>query len=691
MTVPNSHMTTAARLVALCSLAALAACTDSDSVTGPDAPPRETEPPLATLPATGLTRADLVPEGEVTPTADGFSVEGALTVRAGDGTQLRFVEADVRVRLDASDRVTSISGRVQIPPPHERVSFAEPVRADVGLFTGRYLNEHRDLGIRLKDDTDYFVYDVATAFEMRIATGETGATATKPVRVRPPLGGRVLMIADYRDPMYYVYGAQDLIGEAGTGWSRNGRIPFVPAHSVANLGAFDGTNTRVGTMTIYKILSVSGQIVDNDQTELNLSSEDPFASNLRREYQAGFNGELALDLALKEIVGIEVPISEGSGGVRVEASVQDGLRGFAFVKGRTPHEASWWPAFIPARPVTELDVEGFVTHTGDFEVGLAGEYGWDLPAGRQSMLGSFTLSDDALTLQGGIRSGDQTLAVGGTVTRAATTLFVEPPQALLDRIHADVNAEILPRIDEAQKQWEQLKKATSDYEFELSLRGLRTQLPAIVDQAKKSLNDGIESALSRHRGEVYYNSLRSHLRDADDPYHAALDRLRAAALDARDDARTRATIEAALRDLAGRKTFRTTYRYTVLGITVATVNVNRRIMSDANAERLIAAANNVKHIQETSNRRISLGQIYAQVPDRQLFEQVRADIQDGLLVMRTIAELGVVIRHDRTPAAFEPYAVIDGRRHTFDALSALTVEELAQRLPAVMVDALTSN
>ena len=54
-------------------------------------------------------------------------------------------------------------------------------------------------------------------------------------------------------------------------------------------------------------------------------------------------------------------------------------------------------------------------------------------------------------------------------------------------------------------------------------------------------------------------------------------------------------------------------------------------------------------------------QIYDQVDDKALFEQVRDDIRDGVIQIRGIDELGVVCRHDADPASFDLYVVIDGR------------------------------
>ncbi len=152
-------------------LSALAAC--GESPTGPSVDPGPDGPPK-NLPPTSISRSDLKPSGNVIETDDGFKVDGELAMATSDSSEVVFHDADVQVRFDASGRVTGLEGEVEIPSPHRRVSFENPVRARVGLYTGRYLNEQGDLGILLEDDTDYFVYDVGVNLQMNVATRRHG-------------------------------------------------------------------------------------------------------------------------------------------------------------------------------------------------------------------------------------------------------------------------------------------------------------------------------------------------------------------------------------------------------------------------------------------------------------------------------------------------------------------------------------
>jgi hypothetical protein len=678
------------RGIVVFSLTAAAAC--GDNPTAPDLKdPVVEQPPTEpnTEQPTSITRGSVSATGDVKETEDGFTVDGELAMNLGDTSTVVFHNADVQVHFDATGRMTGMTGTVQIPSPHQRITFEDPVQAHVGMFSGRYLNQNADLPILLRDDTDYFVYDVKASYQMNIATGETGEDAVKPLAVRAPLGGRITMVVDYTDPMYFTYGALDLLGSSGVAWSLHHRLPFKPWNPVENLGSFEGGTERVGSMTIFKILGVEGQLVENEDSEVHLLQEDPFASDLRAGYQSGFNGNGSLDLFVKDVVGIDLPLASVSGGVWSELSTGDGFQGHLYARGRTTNDYSWWPTFIPARPVATLDVHSFVKSDGQFDVALRGEYGWDFPAGRQSMIGEFDLSNEAFTLEGTMVAADDSLSVGGVVTREATTLYVQPPQELFDGVSKRVNDEVLSRIDEAQKAWENLQKATEDYEIELSLRGLRSALPSIADQAKAELQKQVSSAIAGQKGKIWYSDFKSHMNKTVAPYYRQLDALKAAAADINDNQQSRDAIESALRGLAAKKIFSTTYKYTkpIVG-TLYSRKITVRVMTDAQAAKLVEAANNVRYIKETSDRRLSMRQIYDQVDDRALFERVRNDIKDGMIRIRGVEELGVVYRHGLDTPAFDLYVKIDGERHEAGSIPALTLAELVKRISEIMIDAL---
>ncbi len=671
-----------------------AGCGSDDGLAGPDgsAPPASGNG--AGTSAGSYSEGDIRPVGVVTQTADGYTVTGSLGLTVG-GSDFTFVNANLRVQKDASGRVTNVSGRAQIPSPHERISFTDPVDADVGLFNGKWLNENRELGIRLKDDTDYFVYRVKTAFEMKVATGETGAGATKPIAIRAPFGGEVLFICDYRDPMYYVHGAQDLLGDAGAGWSLHGRLPFVPRYSVAGLGAFDGRTIRTGTFPIMKVLSVSGQLVDNSYLELHQSDSEPLSAPMRAGYQAGINGAMSLDLTLsakrrkQEVaqLGLRIPIGDGSAGVWQDVSTVAGFQGHTYLKAVTTSDFSWWPSFIPAKPLSGLEVGGFIKSDGDHGIDLVGRYGWKFPSGEWTMTGSVHMSPEAMTLAGAIATGGTTLQISSTITDATTGVAIQPPQSILNAVSAAVNQEVGAQIDKAQDAWEDLQQATKDYEFELSLRGLRATIPAIVDGAKSYMSSTITSYLEPHDDMPYYGTLKSYVDGQAAPYIADLNALKAAALDTRDNAATRIAIETALRNLAARKFFTPSWSLVVFGKTIASVSFSVRVLSDAHAASLVTAANNVKYIPATSTVKIQMAQVYSQIPGKAIFEKVRDKIQNGLIVIPTLSEFGFVVRH--VDGVLSVYAIFGGQRRTVATVDAFNVPAITSALAQAAIAELT--
>lgn len=680
---------------ASCFALVLAACGESPTATVDDPEPvADTITPVTELPATNLTRDDLEPSGDVTETEDGFVVDGSLTMTTSDTSEVTFTNADLAVRYDDQGRVRSISGHAEIASPHERIEFEDPVRAEVGFFPGKWLNENRDLGIVLQDDTDYFVFDFEVRLQMNVATGETGEDATRPVSVQAPVGGRALMIVDYADPMYYVWGEQDLLGGVGTGWSLNQRIPFRPTHgvdAVPDWGAFDGGSIRKGSFPVFKVLKVSGVTVDNNYTEVHMSTEDPLSSDLRRGYRQGHDGAMEFDLGIKDMVGISLPLASASGGVWAEASVQDVFQGYAYAQGETTDDLSWWPGFVPVKPASSLAARTYLTHEGAFQIALEGTYGWEFPDGFQTMTGVFDLSNDAMLLEGRVVTGDVEYALGGQVTEAWTRAYFQPPQQLMDEIASAVNDEVLPRIDEAEQAWNDLQEATADYEFELSLRGIRDDIPPMIQEGRSRLAAGVAAAIASQDGKIWESDFRSKIQAADNVYYQQLDQLEAAVTNATDNATTRTILERELREMAARKTFVFTYTYKdpIFGTTLYSTTIRRTILSDSQASRLIEAADNVYRIQETSDLKIQLRQVYDTVNDRELFEEVRDDLRDGVLMMRGIEELGFVVDHDAPEFAL--YARIDGTTRQAGTISALSLEQLMVELPGVMIDALRSN
>ena len=220
---------------------------------------------------------------------------------------------------------------------------------------------------------------------------------------------------------------------------------------------------------------------------------------------------------------------------------------------------------------------------------------------------------------------------------------------------------------------------------ELSLRGLRSALPGACDTAHNALKNGIANELKKHEGEVYYNQLKSHLHSKDNAYYTAIANLKASAQEISDNDTTRRQIEDRLRALAAKKIFTTKFEYKVLGRVVKTVNVSKRIMSDTQAGQLTTAANNVKYIKETWDRKVSMQDIYDSIPDKEIFESVRDDIENGVVIIPGVGEMGFTMEHENTDT-FEVFVMIDGEREVLGNVDLFSVPDMITAISALMVD-----
>jgi F0F1-type ATP synthase membrane subunit b/b' len=634
-----------------------------------------------------FTEADLRAEGDVVATDDGYTVKGALHVDTEEGTR-SFMNADLNVEFDEDGYLKNVSGKAEIPPPSDNIEFEDPIQADVGFFSGKFLNENRDFNILLKEDTEYFVFFFKLELKMNIGTDDPDAT--KPLSIKAPVGGEALFITDFRDPMYYTYGAQDLLGAAGIGRSLKGRIPFVPIRPIEDIGTFDGTNIRTGTFPIFKIIDVEGVLVDNEYTEVHLAEEDPLASDLRKGYQGGVNGSFDVSLVAKDILEFSIPLGEASAGIHIEAGVQGGLYGQAYINGIVDPDLSWWPKLLPFKPDPGLEATGLIESTGRFDLGLHGEFGLETPGVTRKVEGDFIVKDTELTLKGAVSENDVTLAIVARISEPKTEVAIAPPPQLITMIDNRVGSEVDDRIAEAEQAYQDLQDATADYEFELSLRGLRSTLPGAVDAAKKAVSDGIANELKKHEGEVYYNSLKSHLYSADNSVHSALNNLKTQAQSTTDSDAWRKAMESALRTAAGYKYFETTYKYKVAGVTIKTVHIKKRVLSDSQVNKLNTAANNVKYIKETSNIKIQAQQIYDAIPAKEIFERVKDDIENGTALIPDFEEFGYV-RHHHGDKSYDVYAVIGGERREMGQFDTFDLTAAAEALAAEMVNILIAE
>ena len=657
--------------LALATMLSLSACADAPVAPAPlpSTPPPSTSPtappetdaggPTGTSPLGSLTRGQLRLSGEIHESPTETRVRGAVGMTIA-GRTLELADADVALQFAPDGRLRSMRGTALVPAPSDRVHISTPVRADVAYLNGRDVNASGLVPIPLHAQRDYLLFRVAARLQMGIATGPSDVT---PLVFSPVPGGEVLLVLDPLDPMYYVHGAHDQLGlAAGIGWSAHSRIPFVPMLPVRDFGPFEGSTTRTGTFPVKKFLSITGQIVENQDTEVHLVRSDPLSSSLRSDYRMGFNGAATIALDLKYAWSLEIPLARASGGLRRTLSTTDGFSGNVWVRGATDPASAWWPTVLPVQPTSGLQTEAFLTTEGDFAVQLDGEFGWQLPVGRSAMVGQFDVSPQGMRLRGTVVAGADSLSLVGSVTEAATAIGLQPPSWMGNAMRVATMQQVDARLAAARAALAHYQRETANYEFELSLRGLRSGIPAMARTVRNLVTLTIDNAADAHRGMPYHGSLSRHLRAQAAPHLARLDQLAARAADMRDNDQTRRELESALRAVLANPRFETTYEVKAGPITVKTVRVSRTILTSDQQTHLQRAADHVRHIKPASDRTLAARALWQQFPSEAVFAEIRGQIERGTAIIPAVTEYGFTVGH-RGGGAFSLYVIMDGRRH----------------------------
>jgi hypothetical protein len=666
----------------------------------------------------GITKDDITPEGNVTDTENGYSVEGKLVMETESGDPVVFAEADLDVQFNDDGSLKSISGTTEVPTPSNYFEFETPIQADLGFFTGKYLNENRNFEIKLKDDRSYFVFNIGAAFELKIGANDD-PDATKPVSISPPIGGHITLIADYSDPMFfYSLGADDGLGNDDNDGGNNGgngddgselfggafgasfgaHLPYEPTLPVENVVSFDAKSVTGGTFSFWKVLEASGMYYQNKGFSVDFNLKEPMESEIGYGYRAGINGTLEFSADIKNIISFGFPIGEGSAAIVAEASTNDGINAKAFVNGLVDPDLSWWPNFIPVKPGGRLNAYGYVEQTGAFDIGLSGALGLEMPSGTQGLQGSLRLTQDAFSLQGEVIIDDEVWGASATFTKDETKCIASPPVNFAEGISETVTEQIDSAIATTEQALKDLEQANENYELELSLRGLRTALPGIIDSAIDAIDDAVDAGIASGRSQankilddnnrvLCSDNISSKVRGLVKPYKDALTRLKNAVNNSNDNAQTRTELEAALRALITLKkidksvTVSITHGNKTIGCSAftqtdtRTVKINRTILSTDHVSKLTEAADNVKYIAESDGIRFDAQVIVNELPTVEELENLKGNIEGCVAELtNNIGDVGFIYNHDTKE--YTHFLVINGEEKEVGTFNIFNGDEL---------------
>ena len=627
-----------------------------------------------------LTKNSLKGEGNVVETDDGMSVDGKLTITIPDQDDVILEDADITVEYNEDGTVKKMEGRSNVPSPTDYMEFTDPIQADLGYYTGKWLNENWDLDIVLVDDRFYLAFKIELALELKVGAN-SDPNATKPLSIRPPVGGHILYIFDYTDPFYYYSAAQDALGSMSFGESFQGYIPYVPTQPVDEIVTFDGQSARGGTFPIFKVIEVSGIMIQNKEFNVELVEENPFPLSFSAGYGAGVNGEFDLSLPISDWISFGIPLGEASAAITATGGTS-GIKAQAFLNGLAKPDNSWWPEFIPVKPGGQIRTSGYVQQEGQFDLELSGEFNLELPSNKYAVEGIMGATNDAFTMAGSVLANEMKWEAGAEFRKGETEFKAKPPKELLDDINSLVTQNIDSAILKAETALADYEKVTADYEFELSLRGLRSSIPTIVSEAKKRIANEIDAGIKSGRsqaskivsdkgGKLCSDNISSKVKALDDPYIKALDRLNNAAKSSTDNATARKEIEAALRELASLNRLKKSVTVTVkVGNKISgclvttshkrTVSIDVQVLTSTQVNLLNEAADNVKYIAETSDIKIEAEEIWKRIPAKEVMEKLKNDVASGIKDIPSIEEVGFVNDHSSNNFSF--YWIVNGEK-----------------------------
>ena len=653
-----------------------------------------------------LGRDNFNTEGIVIPTADGYHSSGTLVMTI-NGEQKRFENSELQLSFDAEGNLVELVGETIVPQAvSDNLSLDAQVKTTVGLFSGAHINANPDIDITLKDDMYYFVYYFGQSLDMTIGD-RNGSGALSSLTLETPLGGEILFITDPTDVFYYYFAAVPFIGEAGKGESDNGFIPFIPQLDYAELDTFDGHIIEKGAFgigfKIFDFFNLSGFKVTHQPEFSEIDLDDPLNSPI--EFKMGLNGQAEFAFGILGFGLFSFDLAETSATLDVGFDRQQ----MAMQTVVAP-DVSWVPPSFAFVPVSETVGDWFINGDGSFSTSLSSSFESKLP--EAMLVGSMQIDNQNVVLKGTVDNGDKPLGVTATFFDNGVSVVVDVYANFSSGISQTVTTALDEKLVEVQQAFDDLQQATADYEFELSLRGLRSALPGLADAAISVLNaipgtvrdevdsaivsyvDNYETCVNLGLGTVCSNPLdpvvneqklgdekgevaRKQAADAIAPYKTALANLKSVANAASDDA-FRAAIASALQQAYNYLTFSKKITITAsfpLGIgnkTVYDKTVTKTVISAANADKIKFALDNVDNIEATSNIRISAQQIYDALPVEDAITTARQEVENGLAQIPTLDGVGYTVEN----GVYTAYAILDGKNYEVD-FNVLSPSELA--------------
>lgn len=645
------------------------------------------------LPAWSITvspkrigRNDISTEGDVTPTEDGFRSVGKLVVNLGEDFEQEFENSDLRLRFDEEGDLLDLAGETDLPPSlSKNVSVNAGVKAIVGMMRGSEINADEDFGITLMEDTNYFVYYLGNTFEMTVGD-RNDPGITESVTIEPPVSGQSILILDPTDSFLYQF-AGSPAGDKGDGESDNGLIPFYPELNFAELDSFNGHIIEKGAMgvgvKIFDFFEIGGTRVTKEAQFSDIDWDDPFNSPV--EYRAGMNGFADFSFSIAGFGLLSFELAETSATLDVGFDRQQ-----MALSLQVEPERPILPEIFGIQPLSTITGSGFVNGEGEYGFELGGV--WHSTVPEADINGALWIDTGAVGLEGSVTEGGTTLVASLELFNNETVGRVTFPESFTEGITGIVDEALDRKLDEVEQAVSALEDAIADFEFEVSLGGLRDALPAIADagiveankvpgNARTAARSGTLSYLrTTCKSQFGVEVCLDDIVDADDVADAAGDRAYNEATDAiaapkaamlemkkraleADDESLRDALEASLIGAYDNRNVNVSVTVTRKfgfpfdrSYTIYSTDTDYEILDEAKASQVKNAADNVYRIGETESAVISTQDILDRLPTEEVIESVRAEVNDGVADVPAVEGLGYSAIGD----TYTAFATVDG-------------------------------
>lgn len=650
-------------------------------------------------------------EGGIEDTGDGLIVDGTLILTSLNDVEQVYRDAELELKFDEEGELLEMTGSAILPDAvTDHVGIVGRTRAELSLMKGHKINADPDIGIRLIDDRQYIVFYLGRELKLELGDRKGGSDV---ISISTPANRKLVMISDPFDKMFYFYG--EVAGTArGFAESDQGLLPFVPAIDHPALEPFFANTYETGAIGVgikaVDLIGLKGEYMIREPGFRDINLEEPFKS--RVAYFAGFNGEADIAFSIFGFGLFNFDLAEASASFLFQP--QEALaRNSVGIYGRISPDVSWQPAWLPIIPQTEIQADFHFNAAGKIKAALRGEYLSTLP--RATLSGDMIIDNESVTMSTYLSADGYKLPVSIRFKDQETHAIVGLNVSVSERIEREVEAAFARAEYEVANAQADLLAAIDDFEFELSLRGVRNGIPVFVDRAIPILSAVPSTAYDRTYTAVVeeINARRTCFgllgcipsnakRDAEaesaakrarstaqgyvNTYIDVLVDLKSKAAQA-DDADIREGLRLALLKAYDHR--RISKTVTVSGSISGydykeSYSFSFDVISPADAERVLMAANNIHRIQETSDIVITKQDIVDRLPTEDVMNEVRAKVEAGASRHGSVREVGYSVIQGR----YSAYAILsDGNRYEV-RFNVLSPGEAAEALGQLILDTL---